>query len=233
MMHKIFSSLCNNAFAQVISFSSGVGLGIGTRCWNVEMSDGNAKPRRRDIFRKLLPHSQRVIPTARASTQLGLQQASSSTSSQPQIPPSLEPQDPHRSRDSQPDLSPNPPLPPPRPRRDLWNEALQTLSPKENEFISKNSASTSSSISTTLEEILKNVQVKREACQQKQWTIKYREKTPPLHDMASKVCGLLEKFKQFGDIAVNVDPLHAGLPWACVRLLLQVCYLLYYVCPQC
>lgn len=43
-----------------------------------------------------------------------------------------------------------------------------------------------------------------------------------LSDMADRICGWLEKFKQIGDIAVQVDPLHAGLPWAGVRLILQV-----------
>lgn len=43
-----------------------------------------------------------------------------------------------------------------------------------------------------------------------------------LSDVADRVCGWLDKFKQIGDIAVQVDPLHAGLPWTGVRLILQV-----------
>jgi len=31
------------------------------------------------------------------------------------------------------------------------------------------------------------------------------------------------KIKHVGDIAVNVDPVHAGLPWAAIRLILTVC----------
>jgi ankyrin repeat domain-containing protein 50 len=34
----------------------------------------------------------------------------------------------------------------------------------------------------------------------------------------------LNKFKDIGDIAVSFDPIHASLPWAGVRLLLQVRY---------
>jgi hypothetical protein len=33
----------------------------------------------------------------------------------------------------------------------------------------------------------------------------------------------LDKFKQVGDVAVNFDPHHAALPWAGVRLMLEVC----------
>ncbi|KAK6605130.1 Vegetative incompatibility protein HET-E-1-like protein 7 [Botrytis cinerea] len=39
---------------------------------------------------------------------------------------------------------------------------------------------------------------------------------------AEKVLRGLRKFKEVGDIIVNVDPLHAGLPWAAIRLLLEV-----------
>src|SRR6266536_317393 len=32
----------------------------------------------------------------------------------------------------------------------------------------------------------------------------------------------LDKIKQIGDVAVNADPIHAGLPWAAVRFILTV-----------
>jgi hypothetical protein len=31
------------------------------------------------------------------------------------------------------------------------------------------------------------------------------------------------RIKQIGDIAVNVDPIHTGLPWAAIRLIITVC----------
>jgi hypothetical protein len=43
-----------------------------------------------------------------------------------------------------------------------------------------------------------------------------------LQDTADKIIVWLDKFKVVGDIAVNVDPMHAGLPWAGIRFLLQV-----------
>lgn len=42
-----------------------------------------------------------------------------------------------------------------------------------------------------------------------------------LWDEADKVMLWLDRFKQVGDIAVNADPIHAGLPWAGIRLLLE------------
>lgn len=44
-----------------------------------------------------------------------------------------------------------------------------------------------------------------------------------LRDVAEKVISFLHKFKEVGDIAVQFDPVHAALPWAGVRFLLQVC----------
>jgi ankyrin repeat domain-containing protein 50 len=39
---------------------------------------------------------------------------------------------------------------------------------------------------------------------------------------ADKVLLWLDRFKSMGDIAVNADPIHTGLPWAGIRLLLEV-----------
>lgn len=43
-----------------------------------------------------------------------------------------------------------------------------------------------------------------------------------LRDLFEKMAKWVNKFKEFGDIAVQYDPAHAALPWACVRFLLQV-----------
>ena len=43
-----------------------------------------------------------------------------------------------------------------------------------------------------------------------------------LRDRADKILEWVEKFKQIGDIAVQYDPVHAALPWAGIRFLLQV-----------
>jgi hypothetical protein len=32
----------------------------------------------------------------------------------------------------------------------------------------------------------------------------------------------LDRFKQVGDVASNADPVHVGLPWAGIRVLLDV-----------
>lgn len=44
-----------------------------------------------------------------------------------------------------------------------------------------------------------------------------------LRDQADKIIHWIDRFKAVGDVAVNADPIHAGLPWASLRLLLEVC----------
>ena len=56
----------------------------------------------------------------------------------------------------------------------------------------------------------------------KAWKFRFRERDIILRDVANKIILWLGKFKQVGDIAVNYDPVHAALPWAAVRFLLQV-----------
>jgi hypothetical protein len=43
-----------------------------------------------------------------------------------------------------------------------------------------------------------------------------------MRDVADRICTWLDNFKEIGDIIVNVDPIHCGLPWAGIKLLLQV-----------
>lgn len=43
-----------------------------------------------------------------------------------------------------------------------------------------------------------------------------------LRDVFEKIVTWVNKFKDFGDIAMQYDPGHAALPWAGVRFLLQV-----------
>ena len=63
---------------------------------------------------------------------------------------------------------------------------------------------------------------KRKVREDKRWNFQFKGHTVRLRDTADKVMVWLDKFKVVGDIAVNVDPMHAGLPWAGIRFLLQV-----------
>jgi len=62
---------------------------------------------------------------------------------------------------------------------------------------------------------------KRDLCQEKRWTWTLRGRTIGLRDEVAKIAQWIDKFKAVGDVAVSADPLHAGLPWAGVRFILE------------
>lgn len=56
----------------------------------------------------------------------------------------------------------------------------------------------------------------------KRWKVKKSDgEIVVLRDVMDKLILWIAKFKEVGDIAVQFDPVHAGLPWAALRFLLQ------------
>ncbi len=130
--------------------------------------------------------------------------------------------------------------------RDLWAEALQKLpdvtrkrllqQQQQQQQPSRNSTASgpSSNIGTSssaasavvgvvdIQKLCLLAEAKREQCDQGRWKFTFRGRELVLRDKAEKVIAWLDKFKQVGDVAVNYDPQHAALPWAGVRLLLEV-----------
>ncbi|KAI5793675.1 hypothetical protein FPQ18DRAFT_291438 [Pyronema domesticum] len=53
--------------------------------------------------------------------------------------------------------------------------------------------------------------------------IKIKGEKIVLRDIAMKLLGWMDRFKEIGDIIVQFDPVHAALPWAGFRFLLKVC----------
>jgi hypothetical protein len=106
-------------------------------------------------------------------------------------------------------------------QKTLWDLAANYLDPEEKAFVQDLVAVPASSHSD-FQTILKAVQDKRLKCVEERWKVTFHGHEVVLSNVADRVCVWLNKFKQIGDIAVNADPVHAGLPWAGVRLLLQV-----------
>jgi hypothetical protein len=108
--------------------------------------------------------------------------------------------------------------------RDLWSHALQKLPSRQQETIRQiqHSATTQQPLSKTLEELISITRRKQEECEKKSHKFRFRGREIILRDIAGKIIIWLNKFKEIGDIAVNFDPVHASLPWAGVRFLLQV-----------
>jgi hypothetical protein len=56
----------------------------------------------------------------------------------------------------------------------------------------------------------------------KEWVWTVRGKKVKLRHIADNVVKFIDKFKGVGDLLSSLDPVHAGLPWAGVKLLLEV-----------
>ena len=106
--------------------------------------------------------------------------------------------------------------------RNLLDEALGLLKERERAIIQKNILPNTNDIGSALGDLLKAAQEKQKVCDNKRWTFTIRGRHVMLREEADKVIMWLDRFKAVGDIAVNADPIHAGLPWAGIRLLLEV-----------
>jgi hypothetical protein len=119
--------------------------------------------------------------------------------------------------------TPSPSLATPAPR-DLWTEALHKLSPEDQQAVNilQPKANAQRPMSESIEELLDLTRKVQDDCKAKAYKFRLRGKDIIVRDVAGKIIFWLNKFKEVGDIAVNFDPIHASLPWACVRFLLQV-----------
>ena len=124
---------------------------------------------------------------------------------------------------------PSPPPPPPTSRvptddacRHILNKVLEQLSEDDKRVIDA-FISSDGEISSVLSAVYTACKEKREFCEKKSWTFALRGRNVRLREEVDKVVFWLDKFKQVGDVAANADPMHAGLPWAGIRLLLEVC----------
>jgi hypothetical protein len=109
------------------------------------------------------------------------------------------------------------------PVRDLWAEALQKLSDKDKTAIKKTWPPLQTNATSDIpQQLIAVVEKKREECEEKRWRFKINGRQIILRDVAEKIIVWINKFKEIGDVAVNFDPVHAALPWAGVRFLLQV-----------
>ena len=63
---------------------------------------------------------------------------------------------------------------------------------------------------------------KMEQCAATRWTFTLYGKTVGLADVVDSVLPSLDRFKAVGDVAVNADLMHVGLPWAGIRLILEL-----------
>lgn len=99
--------------------------------------------------------------------------------------------------------------------------ALERLDPEVQETIRKLNCH-DEDITSTIARALAAANNRKRICEAKRWKWTIRGHEVFLQDVADKTIFWLDRFKAAGDIAVNADPIHAGLPWAGLRVILEV-----------
>lgn len=108
------------------------------------------------------------------------------------------------------------------PSQRFLEAALNKLSPKEQETIRIHLSPDSQDIKLAIDQAYNAALSKKKACESNKWRFTIGPKEFVLRDEADKVVRWLERFKGVGNVIANVDPLHVGLPWACIRAILEV-----------
>ena len=107
---------------------------------------------------------------------------------------------------------------PPNSSEDLWKKAVDSLSDEDKQDVDF----TGYNKLGILDDVLAAVEKGKRTCLEKRW--KYRKEGHDIiiRDKLEKVVTWVNKIKEVGDTVVQYDPGHAALPWAGVRLILQV-----------
>ena len=110
---------------------------------------------------------------------------------------------------------------------DLWKAAFdelrtqhESLVRKYEQILTKNAVDYGS---VSPENVIRSVLVsKREQLLHRQWRLQLGRYSIQAKDHIDRIIRVIRAFKDVGSIAVNADPLHAGLPWAGICLVLAV-----------
>ena len=105
---------------------------------------------------------------------------------------------------------------------DLLHNVLKRLSDNDRATLQDYVCYDISDIGLGLKQALVAAKKKQRYCIEKRWTFVFKGRTVILKEKADKVVGWLNRFTAVGDVVANVDPVHMGLPWAGIRLLLEV-----------
>ena len=101
---------------------------------------------------------------------------------------------------------------------DLWRDALDSLATEDRQHIDFDCPDKRA----VLDEILAEVLRARTESHQGKWCLKFKNKKIILRDILEKLVKAVQTCIAIGDVAIQVDPIHAALPWAAIRFLLQL-----------
>ncbi|KIX03848.1 uncharacterized protein Z518_07401 [Rhinocladiella mackenziei CBS 650.93] len=103
----------------------------------------------------------------------------------------------------------------------ILDVALKRLSDNDRETLRKHIPPTLSDIDLALEQAVAAAKEKQRWCLEDRWRITLAGQEFILKEKADKIVRWLNRFKDVGNVAAAADPIHTGLPWAGIRLLLE------------
>ncbi|KAF3310521.1 hypothetical protein TWF173_009408 [Orbilia oligospora] len=102
-----------------------------------------------------------------------------------------------------------------------WAEAIKKLPKDEQELLIPGGQSIDPG-EVIVKNFISEIEGLRDKQKSQEWKIEIGEHKIILRDISEKIIVWLKTFKEVGDIAVQYDPVHAALPWAGVRFMLQM-----------
>ncbi|OJJ72655.1 hypothetical protein ASPBRDRAFT_548678 [Aspergillus brasiliensis CBS 101740] len=104
----------------------------------------------------------------------------------------------------------------------LWARALSAL-PDKDQRMFRTSCTASPPVPQTLVDIITAIEMQRDRCKRHRWsTISIGGKQLIIRDVCAKIVACVNTFASVVDVVVSYDPVHAALPWAGVRFVLQL-----------
>ena len=105
-------------------------------------------------------------------------------------------------------------------KQDLWIQARRFL--KDEEISLLDSAGGGADVSTGLNGLLQLAAEKRRLSEEKAWKLHFGGRRIVIKDVANKIVSWLDSFKEVGDIVAQADPIHIGVPWSIISIVLSV-----------
>ncbi|KAJ8119211.1 hypothetical protein ONZ43_g3796 [Nemania bipapillata] len=101
-----------------------------------------------------------------------------------------------------------------------WEQALQGLKKEDQEQFDR-IRDASDKYCVVLDEVFIAVNKRKEECLKERWRLKISGRDIFIRNVLEKLCGWVKKLIAIGDIVIQYDPIHAALPWAAVRFIMQ------------
>jgi hypothetical protein len=130
---------------------------------------------------------------------------------------------------SQPPFSGRPIHPVDESHSDLWRDAYTKLREEKpslvkdyEDILFKNMGKAKPSAFGAEKSMSRIVTQKLEEMKSKEWELRWRGKSVKVREQVDRIVKVVKVFKDLGSTAAPLDPIHAGLPWAGVCVLLSV-----------